>query len=158
MTDRLPIAEVARRLGRSRSTVQSWPLNKDDQGRISLSEAEAHSRGSTPRSGPQKGEESYSDARRREAIAKADQAELKAAKLSGALVDAADVRRNLERGLSALKTKLLALPSSLAPHLIDRPRDQVEREIERAIRVVLTDLADWDPASEVTEEEDEDDA
>lgn len=79
--------------------------------------------------------------RARLAKEQADGHELKNAELRGDLLRVDDVKMSMTRVLAALRSKLLALPSKIAPVLRSTAPDAFEEQLRSGIDDALTELA-----------------
>lgn len=80
-------------------------------------------------------------------IVKREIAELKYAEMLGQLHDGEDVERVMNDMLTRFKSKILSLPSKLAPVLVSRDDVNVVKSfIERDILEALEELSSYDPA------------
>lgn len=70
----------------------------------------------------------------------ADRAQLKLLKEQGELVQVSTVRQKLEQINSIIKTKLLGLPTKMAPTLAMKPTNQIKAKMESQILEVLEEL------------------
>jgi hypothetical protein len=85
----------------------------------------------------------YLEAKRRQAVADAEVAELRLAELRGELVRVADVRHAYGRRLAGLREALLSLPPRLAPVLAAEPDQlRVLRALEDALHHALRESAE----------------
>lgn len=88
----------------------------------------------------------YTEAKRREAVARAIMAERELALQAGELVRVALVRDTWGRLLGEAKARLLNMPSRLAPLVHAVSQQQAHEAIRREVHEVLTDLSRSDGA------------
>ncbi len=89
--------------------------------------------------------ESYDKARLRKMIAEADAAELETAKLAGEVISIEDAEAEWTEIATAIRAKLLSMPSKLAPLVAAEPEPTRCRDlIEGVIFEALAELADGD--------------
>jgi len=78
--------------------------------------------------------------------AKADMAEMKLARMQGTMHDAIDVERVMTDMLSAMRAKLLGMPSKIAPVIVSQDEITIIQEIIRKnIYEALQELSEYDP-------------
>lgn len=77
---------------------------------------------------------------------KKERAALELQRLRGELHLAKDVERLVSDLILTTKSKLLVLPSKLAPKLDQEPAAVIEQEIRREINAVLESLANYEPS------------
>src|SRR5210317_126642 len=94
---------------------------------------------------------SYDEARTRKVNAEAEIAELELAKVRGELVIAEDVVKAWDDVLSALKGKLLSIPTKAAPVVSAEPDAGICQSIlEDLVNEALEELSNYDPAIDPT--------
>lgn len=173
----MPVEDVAELLGVTPKTVRNW-INKndlpckDDGRRRVLVWAEAlewyvqmrivrdGNAGSAPEPDADERAETLEAAETRKTIAEADLKELRLAQLRNQLVPADEVGRNVGRVASAIKTKLDALPNSLAMRLLGKSdRVEVQQILQDAVYRIKLELAsvgtEPEPVSISAEDEDD---
>ena len=91
------------------------------------------------------GSESYSEARRRRAIADADLAELKSDQQRGKLIDLATVEQAFAEIGYVLRARLLALPSNLVPELEGLSASQMHKTLQKHVHQLLHDIHENSP-------------
>ena len=93
----------------------------------------------------------YDEARTRKVAAEAEIAELELAKIRGDLAIVADVVTAWDDVLSAMKAKLLAIPTKMGPELAaDDDATVIQAKLEAEIRECLDELSNYDPLSDPT--------
>jgi len=174
----MPVEDVAELLFVSAKTVRNWinhnGLSCKDDGRrrvlvwrevldwyIAMRVERDGNSGNEPEPAPDAPAETLPQAETRKTIAEADLKELRLAQLRGQLVPADEVGRNVGRVASAIKTKLDALPNSLAMRLIGKSdRVEVQQILQDAIYRIRLELAavasEPEPVSVSVDEEDAD--
>lgn len=87
-----------------------------------------------------------SDAEIRLKTLQADKVEIELKQMSGELISLDEVTGALSSMVSRIKTKLLRLPSALAPMIVGIPdTHEVQKRMERGVREALEELSqDWD--------------
>ena len=88
------------------------------------------------------GGESWSEARRRRAVADADRAEILAKREAGAVVAVADVHEVFSALGSEMKARLLAMRATLVEDLTGRPPEAIARILDDRIRELLASIFD----------------
>jgi phage terminase Nu1 subunit (DNA packaging protein) len=99
----------------------------------------------------------YGEERARLTKAQADKAEMEASVLAGKLVDVDQLISQWEMMLTAVKTKMLAIPSKLAPVIADEDEPGIiQNVIDDYVREALEELASYGTSSgeEDTDERD----
>lgn len=99
------------------------------------------------------GDDSLAAHRLRKERAQADKAELEVRHMEGALVDAAALKKILDRAFASFRTRVLSLPASLGPVLENRDAKSIRIELEAELRRALDDLAAIDIAEEPEDDE-----
>ena len=95
---------------------------------------------------------SYDEARTRKVNAEAEIAELELAKVRGELVVAADVVKAWDDVLSALKGKLLSVPTKAAPVVAaETEAGSCQKILEDLINEALEELSNYEPSIDPTE-------
>lgn len=90
---------------------------------------------------------SYEEARTRKVLAEAEIAELELSRIVGTLCKTEDVVKAWELVLHACKSKLLSLPSKVAPILaVESDSSIIKSTIEAEIREALNELANYEPS------------
>ena len=93
----------------------------------------------------------YDEARTRKVAAEAAIAELELAKVRNELAPVGDVGKAWDDVLSAMKAKLLALPTKMGPILAaETDAAVIQKKLEEQIRDCLDELANYDPLSDPT--------
>lgn len=93
----------------------------------------------------------YDEARTRKVAAEAEIAELELAKLRNELAIVADVVSAWDDVLSAMKAKLMSLPTKMGPELAaDDDANVIQAKLEDQIRECLDELSNYDPLSDPT--------
>lgn len=93
----------------------------------------------------------YDEARTRKVAAEAAIAELELAKIRSELADVSAVVSAWEDVLSALKAKLLSIPTKMGPvFAVDDDALSIQDKLERQIRECLDELSNYDPLSNPT--------
>jgi hypothetical protein len=93
----------------------------------------------------------YDEARTRKVAAEAEIAELELAKLRNELAIVADVVSAWDDVLSAMKAKLMSLPTKMGPELAaDDDPNVIQAKLEDQIRECLDELSNYDPLSDPT--------
>lgn len=93
----------------------------------------------------------YDEARTRKVAAEAAIAELELAKVRNELALVGDVVKAWDDVLSAMKAKLLALPTKMGPILAaETDAAVIQKKLEEQIRDCLDELANYDPLSDPT--------
>lgn len=93
----------------------------------------------------------YDEARTRKVAAEAAIAELELAKVRNELALVGDVVKAWDDVLSAMKAKLLALPTKMGPILAaETDAALIQKKLEEQIRDCLDELANYDPLSDPT--------
>lgn len=91
----------------------------------------------------------YDEARTRKVAAEAAIAELELAKVRNELVLVGDVVKAWDDVLSAMKAKLLALPTKMGPILSpETDAGIIQKKLEEQIRDCLDELSNYDPLSD----------
>lgn len=91
----------------------------------------------------------YDEARTRKVAAEAAIAELELAKVRNELALVGDVVKAWDDVLSAMKAKLLALPTKMGPILAaETDAALIQKRLEEEIRDCLDELASYDPLSD----------
>lgn len=91
----------------------------------------------------------YDEARTRKVAAEAAIAELELAKVRNELALVGDVVKAWDDVLSAMKAKLLALPTKMGPILAaETDAAVIQKKLEEQIRDCLDELANYDPLSD----------
>lgn len=93
----------------------------------------------------------YDEARTRKVAAEAEIAELELAKIRNDLAIVADVVKAWEDVLSAMKAKLLAIPTKVGPALaVEDDASVIQSRLEDEIKECLDELSAYDPLSDPT--------
>lgn len=93
----------------------------------------------------------YDEARTRKVAAEAEIAELELAKIRNDLAIVADVVKAWEDVLSAMKAKLLAIPTKVGPALAaEDDASVIQSRLEDEIKECLDELSTYDPLSDPT--------
>jgi len=93
----------------------------------------------------------YDEARTRKVAAEAEIAELELAKIRGDLAIVADVASAWDDVLSAMKAKLMAIPTKMGPELAaDDDANVIQSKLEAQIRECLDELSNYVPLSDPT--------
>lgn len=91
----------------------------------------------------------YDEARTRKVAAEAAIAELELAKVRNELVLVGDVVKAWDDVLSAMKAKLLSLPTKMGPILSpETDAGVIQKKLEEQIRDCLDELSNYDPLSD----------
>jgi len=89
----------------------------------------------------------YEEEKARHERAKREKQELLLAKMKGELHEAATVENVLTNMLVTFRTRMLGVPTKIAPTLIGQKNiSKITDIIDREIREVLTELSEYDPA------------
>jgi len=93
----------------------------------------------------------YDEARTRKVAAEAAIAELELAKVRNELALVGDVVKAWDDVLSAMKAKLLALPTKMGPILAaETDAGLIQKKLEEQLRDCLDELSNYDPLSDPT--------
>lgn len=93
----------------------------------------------------------YDEARTRKVAAEAAIAELELAKVRNELALVGDVVKAWDDVLSAMKAKLLALPTKMGPILsVETDAAIIQNKLDEQIRDCLDELSNYDPVSDPT--------
>ena len=93
----------------------------------------------------------YDEARTRKVSAEAEIAELELAKIRNDLAIVADVVKAWDEVLSALKAKLLAIPTKVGPALsAEDDASVIQSRLEDEIKECLDELSNYEPLSDPT--------
>lgn len=93
----------------------------------------------------------YDEARTRKVAAEAAIAELELAKVRNELALVGDVVKAWDDVLSAMKAKLLALPTKMGPILAaEMDAGLIQKKLEEQLRDCLDELSNYDPLSDPT--------
>lgn len=92
--------------------------------------------------------------------AKRKMAEICLAKVQNRMHDSVDVERVMAEMLTNLRTQLLGLPSSLAPEISEKSKEEIAKIMTKAIEARLTEISEYSPEmfteEEVIDEEEDD--
>lgn len=92
--------------------------------------------------------------------AKRKMAEICLAKVQNRMHDSVDVERVMAEMLTNLRTQLLGLPSSLAPEISGKSKEEIAKIMTKAIEARLTEISEYSPEmfteEEVIDEEEDD--
>ena len=95
----------------------------------------------------------YDEARTRKVAAEAEIAELELSKIRGDLAVVEDIAKAWDDVLSAMKAKLLALPTKIGPSLAaEEDAFVIQNMIEEQIKECLDELSNYEPLSDPTGE------
>lgn len=163
----LPVSDIAELLGVTDRQVRNWikdkglPAKSDPRGRVldwpttlrwyvafQIDEKRGNGGNRGPNSAPDgslEPEETLDGALLRKTKAEADLKELQLARERGEVASIADVERVLVGANKSIQTRVLALPSSLAPQLMGiDDRKRINTILERYCNDVLSNLAGID--------------
>ena len=175
----LPVSDVAELLGVTDRQVRNWikdkglPAKSDPRGRLldwpttlqwyvafQMDEKRGNGGNRRPEIGPDGSEEpqeTFDQAILRKTKAEADLKELQLARERGEVASIADVERVLVGANKSIQTRILALPSSLAPQLIGiDDRKRINTILERYCNDVLSNCASIDAVREARTAQPED--
>jgi len=136
-------SELAKLAGVSVKTIREW---KKSEG-LDLSDVKAVMlrAGKVERDNPTDGGESYTEARRRRAIADANRAEIIARRESKSVVERAAVEQAFVLIVSEFRARLLSMRGDLIHQLHGLPEAGIYRVLDDAFRDLLTDIAERNP-------------
>lgn len=89
--------------------------------------------------------------------AKREKAEIELAHIKGTMHSANEVEKVMNNMLASFRARILALPSKVAPSLVNLEVADIEKIIESQVHEALNELADYDPSAfmEIEEEVEE---
>lgn len=82
----------------------------------------------------------YETARARHEFAKAQMAEIELAELQGDVIRISDAAERIMQDYADIRTTLLQIPGSVAPHLVNRSAPEIQVELQKHVDRVLTSL------------------
>lgn len=131
-------SELAKMAGVSVRTIRTW---RDAEG-LDLSNVKAvmARAGKVERDTPANGGESYSDARRRRAIADANFAEVRARREAGSVIDLSAVDTLFGQIGAELRSRLLSMRSDLVHELEGRSGEQIHAILDKRICELLENI------------------
>lgn len=139
-------AELAKMAGVNVKTIRQWKNTEGlDLGDVAAVLARA---GKVERDTPADGSETYSEARRRRAIADADRAEIIAKRESGSVIAVADVQNLFTQLGAELRSRLLAMRGNLVVELEGQSGPAIYKILDNRIHEILTSIHENAPVAD----------